>query len=251
MKKFKNILKLIVKFIYRPADVNYFLSTARELQKTCVAPWHLDWAEIKPMLKDRHESAGSAKGHYFLQDIWAARQVYRLSPSKHIDVGSRVDGFVANISTFCPEVIYVDIRPIETKVSGLKSTKGTIDCLPFADESIESLSCLHVLEHIGLGRYGDSVSPNAWKNALAELERVLLPGGQLLLGTPCGRERLIFHAHRVFAPRTITANLPNLTLEEFAYIENGESIGWIETDHLDDAASLEYGCGLFHFRKKM
>lgn len=249
MKTLKSVLKLSLRFFRQPQDVLYFLRTMRQWKATARAPWLVDWAEVKPMLKDRKDAAGSAKGHYFLQDIWAARQVYRHRPERHVDVGSRVDGFVANVCTFCPEVTYVDIRPMATEVPGLTSVAGSVCGLPFVDRSLHSLSCLHVLEHIGLGRYGDPVDPDGWKRGLAELQRVLAPGGQLLIGTPCGRERLVFHAHRVFDPRTVVAELGELELEAFAYIEDGQSIGWVETADLNAMALLDYGCGLFRFRR--
>lgn len=249
MKKIKMLFKLLFWFPRRPMDVLYFLRTMRLWEQSAQVPWRVDWFELKPMLKDRKAAAGSAKGHYFLQDIWAARQVFNLRPERHVDVGSRVDGFVANVCAFCPEVEYVDIRPMATEVPGLRSVAGSVCRLPFADRSQRSLSCLHVLEHIGLGRYGDPVDPEGWKLGLAELQRVLAPGGQLLIGTPCGRERLVFHAHRVFDPQTVVRQLNELVLEAFAYISDGNSTGWVETTDLGALATLDYGCGLFRFRR--
>ncbi|PNJ92618.1 hypothetical protein CEP14_09860 [Cylindrospermopsis raciborskii C04] len=49
-----------------------------------------------PYLTDRRDFAGSISRHYFHQDLWAARKVYENKPENHIDVGSRIDGFVAH-----------------------------------------------------------------------------------------------------------------------------------------------------------
>jgi predicted SAM-dependent methyltransferase len=134
-------------------------------------------------------------------------------------------------------------------VPGLSWAKGSICELPYADQSVKSLSSLHVIEHIGLGRYGDPIEPEAWKKGLSELARVLAPGGQLLIGTPCGRSRTVFHAHRVFSPQQIIDALPELKLIEFSLIEDDSAIKWTQNAKIEDARDLNYGCGLFRFTR--
>jgi SAM-dependent methyltransferase len=248
MKSVKNALKLALAFPSRPGDVLWFLRTYRQWQKSAAPEWRARFMEIKPCLKDRRDAAGSARGHYFLQDIWAARLVHKFAPEEHVDVGSRVDGFVAHVASFC-RVKYVDIRPITTGVPGLAGVRGSVCNLPFGDREIASLSCLHVIEHIGLGRYADPLDPGGWLTGLGELQRVLAPGGQLLLGTPCGRSRVVFHAHRVFAPQQIVNALPELKLEEFSLIEDGRATAWRQDAKFGDTESLDYGCGLFRFTR--
>ena len=248
MSALRHVLKLAGRFPTRPADVLWFWKTYREWQRTAPAEWRARLEEIKPMLDDRHDSAGTAKGHYFLQDLWAAQRVCRFKPAEHVDVGSRVDGFVAHVASFCP-VKYVDIRPLTTGVPGLTGLQGSVCELPFAAKSVRSLSCLHVIEHIGLGRYGDPMDPNGWLKGLAELQRVLAPGGQLLMGTPCGRSRVVFHAHRVFDPAQIVGALPELKLQEFSLIRDGNVTAWQESVPLTAAQGLDYGCGLFVFTR--
>jgi len=248
MKILKNILKLTGLGLRRPFDVMWFLGTFRRWQQTTPSEWRANLAELKPYLKDRHEAAGSARGHYFLQDIWAAQHVHRHDAPEHIDVASRVDGFVAHVVSFKP-VRYVDIRPLESTVPGLTWQEGTVCALPQASHSVSSLSCLHVIEHIGLGRYGDPIDPDGWLKGLSELQRVLKPGGQLLIGTPCGRQRVVFHAHRVFSPAQIIAALPELKLVEFSLIKDNSATTWIANASLDACNGLSYACGLFRFTR--
>jgi len=49
-------------------------------------------------------------------------------------------------------VTFVDYRPLEVCIEGFTNCSGDILNLPFKDGSVESLSCLHVAEHIGLGQ---------------------------------------------------------------------------------------------------
>jgi SAM-dependent methyltransferase len=144
-------------------------------------------------------------------------------------------------------MVFVDYRPLQAQISGLRVIGGDIKRLPFADGSVRSLSSLHVIEHIGLGRYGDPIDPLAYSVALRELDRVLAPGGYLYLTTPVGRERVCFNAHRVFAPRTILQTLSDLKLDSFDLVDDsGAFTGAVD---LARAEQLDYGCGMFAFVK--
>ena len=203
------------------------------------------WDEIQPMLADFSEPAGSAAGHYFHQDLWAARRIYSIRPAAHVDVGSRIDGFVAHLLTFMP-VTVVDIRPLRSSVAGLTFVQGDVCAMRmFADNSVASLSSLHALEHIGLGRYNDPIAPDAWRDALKECQRILAAGGRFYFGTPVGRERLNFNSGRVFDPRTIIAAVPRLHLTSFSAVDDSGAL--IESADPASFASADYACGLFEF----
>lgn len=205
----------------------------------------LRWREAYPLLHDRQEKS-PYDAHYFFQDNWALRRILEAKPRRHVDIGSRVDT-VAHIAASVPTT-FVDIRPLEAKVEGLESRGGTILALPFADGSVESLSCLHVAEHIGLGRYGDPLDPEGTRKACGELARVLAPGGNLYFALPVGRERVAFNANRVHAPRTILRYFEGLELVEFSGVDDrAEFRRNIPPDAL---AAEEYACGMFWFRKR-
>ena len=205
------------------------------------------WAETQPMLADFAASAGSAGGHYFHQDLWAARRIFAARPRTHLDIGSRIDGFVAHVLTFMP-VTVLDIRPLQSNVKGLTFVRGDICRMTgVPSDSIESLSCLHAIEHVGLGRYGDEVQPDGWMTALRECSRILAPGGRFYLGTPVGRERLNFNSGRVFSPATIVTALPALRLVSFSAVDDAGGI--VEPADLEAFTSAEYACGLFEFTK--
>ena len=244
----RNLRKLIRHLAHDPAEALWFIRCYRTWQRSAPDEWKADVNELRPMLGDRKSSAGSARGHYFLQDIWAAQHVYKYQSKCHVDIASRLDGFVGHVVSFCP-VEYVDIRPLDAQVPGLSRVNGTICELPYPDQSVSSLSCLHVIEHIGLGRYGDPIDPKSWKLALSELARVLAPGGQLLIGTPCGKSRTVFHAHRVFSPAQIIEALPELKLVEFSIIKDDSAVKWDPFSKIEDAQNLNYGCGLFRFTR--
>jgi hypothetical protein len=197
---------------------------------------------------DSVRSSGSINNHYFHQDLWAATKIYNNKIPTHVDIGSRLDGFIAHILPFC-KVEYVDIRHLKTDLNNFKFVKGSILSLPYEDNSIKSLSCLHVLEHIGLGRYGDSVNPYAYIDAAAELKRVLAVSGWFYFSTPVGKEKLYFDAHRVFSPDTILKIFEGLKLLEFNLIDD-KAISINHNAGFKDAYNCSYGCGLFLFTKE-
>ena len=133
--------------------------------------------------------------HYLYQSVWATDWVARTRPAEHVDVASDVR-FVTLLASHV-RVIAVDIRPLDVSIANFRSTAGSITELPFEDRSVHSLSCLHVAEHIGLGRYGDRLDPSGTRRACTELTRVLASDGQLLFSVPVGRPRTMYNAHRI------------------------------------------------------
>jgi SAM-dependent methyltransferase len=225
-----------------------FIAEARAYQRANRSPaFALGMRQLRPALFDRDVAADAFDSHYFYQDLWAARKIFAVRPARHVDVGSRVDGFVAHLLTFMPVTI-LDVRPLSRRVTGLDFVLGDASHLsPFADQSLESLSCLHALEHFGLGRYGDPINPEAWSEALAAFVRVLRPGGRLYLSVPVGRQRLEFNAHRVFAPATILAALADLQLLSFAAVTDQGTFH--ENADPNDCSEAWYACGMFELMK--
>jgi len=204
----------------------------------------IDPVDLWPCLFDRTDST-PFDAQYFYQDSWAARRILETGPSQHVDVGSNVY-FVGILSARLP-VVFVDIRPLRVGLSNLRCVGGSLLDLPFATGSVQSLSCLHVIEHVGLGRYGDRFDPQGTRKAAAELARVLSPGGNLFVGVPVGRERVCFNAHRVHAPETILRYFGGLDLEEFScVVGDGRLCEKVDPRSLNGAGN---GCGLFWFRK--
>lgn len=200
-----------------------------------------------PILTDRDASAGLAVGHYFHQDLWAARKIFQNRPKEHIDIGSRIDGFVAHLLTFMPVQI-VDIRPMISNIEGLTFIRDDATALTqLQTSSVQSLSSLHVAEHFGLGRYSDPIDPDACFKFMEALQRVLAPGGKLYFSVPIGRERVEFNAHRVFSPNTIVKQFPLLQLESFSFVGDDGSL-YQNTEPLALPDS-EMACGLFEFTK--
>jgi hypothetical protein len=213
--------------------------------------------DLLPCLYDRYEEGGSTKNEYFWQDLIVARWVHQASPQKHVDIGSRVDGFVAHVASF-REVEVIDVRPITTDIPGVvfrQADMMNVETLPdtSGDGYCDSLSCLHALEHFGLGRYGDPINPLGFRLGFENMVSLLRQNGMLYLSTPIGVERVEFNANWIFNPHTILkiASDTGLQLKSLTVFDRKRGI---QKKDLTDAtfkelASEQYNLGIFTFTK--
>lgn len=198
---------------------------------------------LRPILDDKTTTSGF-DAHYVYLGAWAFRKIVAQAPRLHVDVGSQI-GWVACVAGVV-ETVFIDIRPFVGTVPGLTSRTGSVLSLPYSDCSVESLSCLHVAEHIGLGRYGDPLNPQGTRQAARELARVVAPGGSLYFGAPIGRPQVVFNAHRVHRAEDLATWFAEegLVLREFSAVsDEGE---FKPSASMPDFAAANYACGMFH-----
>ncbi len=210
--------------------------------------------EFLPCLHDWHAKGGATTLEYFWQDLLVAREIFLARPDKHVDIGSRIDGFVAHVASF-REIEVFDVRPVSTQIPGVKVRQADL-MQPLAGMAgyCDSVSCLHALEHFGLGRYGDAIDPKGFERGLANMATLLRPGGVFYLSVPIGIERVEFNGQRVSDPRAIIdlALASALELRELKVIRQG---GRLEAPVLDEPglahlASERYALGIFTFAKR-
>ncbi len=200
--------------------------------------------DTDPRVHDRR-SHTSVDTHYHYVNGWAMRRIVAQEPTRHVDIGSQTM-FVNLLSAVVP-LVFVDYRPLLAHLAGLESLGASILHLPFANESIDSLSCLHVIEHIGLGRYGDPLDPQGTHKAARELERVLARGGSLFLALPIGKPRICFNAQRIHAPETVCDLFSGLRPVEFSGVDDEGQL--VEHATFDRFKHCDYACGMYWFQK--
>ena len=188
---------------------------------------------------------------YFYQAAWATSEIFQQGPATHVDVASDVK-FVGMLSAMT-KVKFVDIRPLVAQLSNLECLKGSILDLPFEDESVESLSTLHVIEHIGLGRYGDPIDPMGAEKASKELVRVLSVGGHLYISIPVGTPRVQFNGLRTFSPREVIDLFSDLKVLKTAYVDNhGKFYDSVDFNLVtfEEKLGSDFALGCFMFQKE-
>lgn len=205
-----------------------------------------------PIIGENVESSGQIVPHYFYQDLIVASYIFKNKPLKHVDVGSRLDGFVSHVASF-REIEIFDIRHNKINHKNIKFNK--IDLNNTNEQLVnytDSLSCLHTIEHFGLGRYGDQIDPNGYKKGLENLCKILKKNGLLYISFPISKKtKVVFNSERSFHPLDILKWNTELSLDlkKFDYIDDEESIFYdidlfqLDTNHLFN------GCGIYTFKK--
>lgn len=234
-----------------------FLRNRRTFRRLAAQHGHRDfvWAAPFPAPGDRYVESGSASGHYFHQDLLVAQQIRMATPARHVDVGSRVDGLIAHVAAF-RDVEVFDIRPLHTSARGIEFRQLDLSSLPSEYvEYTDSLSCLHTLEHFGLGRYGDTLDYRGYLAGWDSLWRLLKPGGTFYFSVPMGElQRIEFDAHRVFSlPYLLELIDERYDVKMFSYVDDA---GEVHIDVPADSAGasetfgLRMGCGIFTLQKR-
>jgi len=207
-----------------------------------------------PCLEDRFLAGGLASGHYFHMDLLVAQSIFASGVRRHVDVGSRIDGFVAHVASFAQVEVF-DLRPLTSTASNIAFRQANLLELGGEFEGYtDSLSCLHVLEHFGLGRYGDPVDPEGHMKGWRSLERMVRPGGRLYLATPIGaRQRIEFDAHRVFSvPFLLELIRPSFRIDRFSTVDDRGDLHVGQNPETQEARAgfgYDYGCGIFELTK--
>ena len=256
--KLKSVLRPIVRVLSIPLRLIGF-NVAHALAMRHLPRYLADRAAFRraggritqtiPVLEDYSAHAGSASGHYFHQDLLVAGLIHKAAPRRHVDVGSRIDGFVAHVASFRPIEI-IDIRPMPGLVHAqINFLQG--DLMQLDDRLVglcDSLSCLHALEHFGLGRYGDPIDPDGHMKGFANLHRMLEPGGTLYLSFPVGVSAVHFNAQRVFDPAEVMRWCEGrFELHQFNCVDDQGALQLNAA--IEPARSLRYGCGIFVLKK--
>lgn len=263
MKLYKKIKYVLSLLGFNPTVmINFFRGIPLYLHDLWVIKKQLRKAENKdfnkisfvPMMGCRYNTNGNMKGHYFHQDLLVAKKIYANNPKKHVDIGSRVDGFVAQIAVF-REIEVFDVRPQISNTKNIEFKQADFMKLP---ESLinycDSVSSLHAIEHFGLGRYGDPVDSEGHVKGINSIHKMLKQGGKFYFSVPIGPQRIEFHAHRVFDISYLLRLLePLFFVNSFSYVDDSGNLNEninLEESQIKKNYGCYYGCGIFELTKK-
>lgn len=244
-------------FVRSVQNLLWFFSCLKKLRKqagkqTNNVAFPID--KLYPCLVDRFDSSGSASGHYFHQDLLVAERIFMNNPQTHYDVGSRVDGFVAHVASF-RKIYVLDIRHLQSKLRNIifEQQDFMAQLKDSLKECTDSLSCLHAVEHFGLGRYGDTVDCEGYLKGLENLYGILKPNGKFYFSVPIGKQRIEFNAHRIFSVKYLLELFNGkYQIDHFSYVDDLGDLH--ENTELTEASiannfNCSFGCGIFEMRK--
>lgn len=207
-----------------------------------------------PCLDDKNDPAGNSRSVYFQQDLYVSQKIFERKPVIHVDVGSRIDGFVANVASY-REIEVVDIRVLDSTIKNVSFKQADMmngDNVP--SDYCDSISSLHAIEHFGLGRYGDPIDPEGHLKGFRNITRMLMKGGYFYFSVPIGKQRIEFNAHRVFGmPYLMNLVQHDYDIISFAYIEDKGEMHTNVPLHeqlIRNSFNCKYGCAIFELKKK-
>ena len=204
-------------------------------------------------LDERKMDSGSASGHYFHQDLLVASRIFQNSPQRHVDIGSRIDGFISHVASF-REIEVFDIRPLNNNIPNivfkqLDLMNSNFDLKNYCD----SVSSLHAIEHFGLGRYGDKLDYNGHLKGLRNIYEMLKKDGKFYFSVPIGPQRIEFNAHRIFSVKYLIELIQDkYRINSFSYVnDEGDLFRDISLhpNKIENNFSCKYGCGIFELTK--
>lgn len=208
---------------------------------------------LNPKLDDFKYDAGDIKKNYeFHADLLTSQRVFQNKPTKHLDIGSKIDGLVSQIASY-RELDVIDIRGLDIRshknINFIKQ-----DILQFTvsneEDKYDSISSNGVLGHVGLGRYGDNIDPCGYKKAIKAINNLSKQRCTVYTYVPVGKKGVEFNAHTIFDPHELINEFEiyNFKLKEFHLInDEGDLILNYNKDHAKD---FNFAGGYFVFTKE-
>jgi|SRR3989339_333213 len=259
LKSNRNIYRLSVftYYLFRPLSTwNVFLRLFRYLKyfKQLLKYMAMEQSEkiritnLRPCLDDWTKNT-PVDSYYFYQDTWLAEKIFNSRPKQHVDVGSTA--LLVGILSKITNMISIDIRPLPVTLKNLEFKEGSILNMPFKNDEIFSLSSMCVIEHIGLGRYGDDLNPQGSQEAMNELTRVVGKNGNLYISVPLGEESVYFNAYRMFDVDKFVKGFKEFMLVDALIITPDKQItmnDYLKIAREEYADRMVVGC--FHFKKR-
>ncbi len=254
MKKILTFLGININFgISNIKGLYWFISDYRKFNAQNKLNLEFPITKLFPIIHDKFDSSGILSGHYFHQDLHIAQEIFHQNPVKHVDIGSRTDGFVAHVASF-REIEVFDIRPLESTVTNVKFIQSDFTNIdPNLENYTDSISCLHAIEHFGLGRYNDTLDKDGHLKGLNAIYKTLKKEGIFYFSTPIGNQRIEFNAHRVFGIKYLLDLFENkYKILSFSYVDDkGDLYKNVELTNTMISQNLDcnYGCGIFILKK--
>ena len=242
-------------FIQNLRNIPSFIKDYRKLKTLLKHDLNFPFGKFYPITAEKSRENGHLPFHYFHQDLLVAQKIFKNKPERHIDIGSRIDGFVAHVAAY-REIEVFDIRPMSKKISNVKYIQADLmkDIEADLRDYTNSLSSLHAIEHFGLGRYNDTIDAYGHIKALENIYLILKKGGTFYFSVPIGAQRIEFNAHRIFNIEYLSKILfDKFNLVSFSYVDDNNNLHEdvaITPEAMQSNFGCQYGCGIFVLVKK-
>jgi SAM-dependent methyltransferase len=158
-------------------------------------------------------------------------------PARVLDLGCAESTTAIEMASFGYRVDGVDLRSLRLAHPSFSMIRADIGHLPFADATFDVAVSLSTIEHVGLDWYAPMANGTSDHTVIAEIRRVLRPGGRLILTVPFGRPAMT-PVHRVYDQARLDALLRPLRRVETLYGVRSED-AWTVTADAADAEEMD------------
>jgi hypothetical protein len=205
-----------------------------------------------PVPHNATENYVSINPHYFYQDIWVSQQMAAGKFQNCLDIGSRVDGFVSILLAMRMNLSLMDIRrPLVNWPQPVGFIRGDVANLVNGQlRDYDCISCLHVIEHIGLGKYGDLIDIEGPRNTAKSLHRAMGPGARLYISSPVSTHPgIVFNGGRHLALDEFESMFTSLgfSLINRAFVSDKPEL--LVNPALSSLGQIKYGCLILELQR--
>ena len=134
-----------------------------------------------------------------------------------LDVGCHGSKLVIELASLGYETYGIDVIEYTLEHPNFTFVQGDICKTPFPYDFFDAVTAVSIIEHIGLGRWGDPIYSDGDKKAMKEIKRILKPGGKAIITVPFGKGTIVYRKeislHRVYDSQTLTGLFSDSGLE--------------------------------------
>lgn len=134
-------------------------------------------------------------------------------------------------------MVGTDVNPYPDAHPNFRGVRGDAMRMPFGTGTFAAVLAISVVEHIGIGHYGDPLAETGDLAVIREIARVLAPGGRAMITVPFGRARTD-DFQRVYDPPRLRGLLVPLTVTRIEYAWSREGL-WTPCTEAE-AASVDW-----------
>jgi SAM-dependent methyltransferase len=160
-----------------------------------------------------------------------------------LDIGCGGSKLPIELANFGHEVYGIDAMPYHDQLN-FTFVQGNLEHMPFDNDFFDIITAVSTIEHIGLGRYGDLISPHGDKTAVEEIRRIVKPGGKVIVTIPCGKDTICYSREgvplgRVYSSTSLVELLSGFKILEMSYIVKKKGI-WLPASMSEAEREVRY-----------
>lgn len=162
--------------------------------------------------------------------------------SKIFDLGCGGSSISLGLASFGYDVTGVDFRYAGYSHKNFKFIQKNFFDLDLKTNSYDVVLAISILEHIGMGHYGDSPMVDAEQKAIDKIKSILKPNGVLFISVPGGRRKIYekdgIKYIRIFDPVQIENLCKGFIIEKELFFKK-ENQDWLFCSR-DEISKIEY-----------